>query len=56
MNPPDEEQWEELGLYDHCTCYIYNWETICPYDYEMYDEERECECCPFHSRGCFEDI
>ena len=55
--PPDEELWEELKLYDRCTCNEFNWEeSICPFLFEIYDEEYLCTCCPFHQQACRDDI
>jgi len=57
MKPPNEETWEELKLYDKCTCKDYEWEiTICPYVADIYDENIECNCCPYHQQRCGDDI
>ncbi len=56
MKPPVEEKWEELGLEDKCTCKEYEWETICPFYSDVWEEIFECECCPFHSQECFWNI
>jgi hypothetical protein len=52
MNPPEEEHWEELGLYDRCTCLEYEWVTICPYSADVWEELHGCECCPYHAQEC----
>jgi hypothetical protein len=53
---PSEEDWEEMGLYDRCTCLEYEWDTICPYSADVWDELLECECCPYHSQECHWNI
>jgi len=55
--PPDEDQWEELKLYNRCTCLEYDWEEIpCPFILDIFEEEENCTCCPFHQQQCGDDI
>lgn len=55
--PPNECEWEELKLYDRCTCNEYNWEEQpCSYMEELHNKQCFCTCCPHHIRECMEDI
>jgi len=57
MIPPEEDKWQELRLYDRCTCLEYDWQPyICPYACEFYDDEAECTCCPYCENNCGSDI
>jgi len=55
---PDEDDFEELGLLNHCTCGEYNWpEEVCPFDAEVHDDQTSvCRCCPYHRWECWLDI
>ncbi len=56
-NPPDENEWEALGLYDRCTCLEYEWEDdICSYSHQIFDDESLCKCCPYHHQECYWNI
>lgn len=53
---PSEDDIQRLGLDKFCTCDVYDWDTICPYLEDVYDELEECGCCPYHARECGDDI
>ena len=52
--PPDN--WEDIkGFEDHCTC-EYDWPAQnCPYSLEI-NEKKECNCCPFCTQICHNEI
>jgi len=56
MKPPDN--WEDIKEFeDHCTCKEYDWlAQNCPYSLEINEEKEECNCCPFCTQICHDDI
>ena len=55
--PPKD--WEDSELFDdRCTCDEYDWpEQSCPYSEEINDDPEDyCNCCPFCTQNCFDNI
>ena len=51
--------WEDSELFDdHCTCGEYDWpEQSCPYSEEINDDPEDyCNCCPFCTQNCSDNI
>ena len=41
---------------DKCTCEEQEYYTTCPYAEDIYEETRECSCCPYCRQQCLESI
>jgi len=53
------DNWEDIEeLNDHCTCDEYEWEEQpCPYSEEINeDHEDYCNCCPYCTQDCLDNI
>ena len=58
MKPKPPDNWEDIKEFeDRCTCDEYDWPTQnCPYELEINEEEIECNCCPFCTQECSDNI
>ena len=52
----DYQTLKRLGLFKRCTCAEYAWETLCPYEADVFGDTKKCNCCPYHERECTDDI